>query len=391
MTMKEKKLLLLGSTGSVGTQAADVARARGYSVRAICAKSNVRTVEAQIREFRPAAAAMSDPAAAAELRTAVADTDVRIYSGIDGICEMIADSDADTAINSIIGYAGLDPTLAVIESGKDLALANKESLVVAGDIVMRRARERGVDIAPVDSEHCAIDQCLRAGTHGEIKSLIITASGGPFYGKKRGELAGITVKQALAHPTWSMGQKITIDSATLMNKGFELIEAAHLFGVGADKIRVVVHRESIIHSMVEFADNSVIAQLSVPDMRLCVQYALNRPMRDAAVIERLDLCRIGQLSFAEPDEDTFLPLRLARAAQMAGGASAAVLNAANEIAVWDFLAGKCGFTDIIDTLSYVTGEFSSYAPSVTSLDGIKEADAAARECARGYLSRSVRG
>ena len=389
MTMKEKKLLLLGSTGSVGTQAADVARARGYSVRAICAKSNVRTVEAQIREFRPAAAAMSDPAA--ELRTAVADTDVRIYSGIDGICEMIADSDADTAINSIIGYAGLDPTLAVIESGKDLALANKESLVVAGDIVMRRARERGVDIAPVDSEHCAIDQCLRAGTHGEIKSLIITASGGPFYGKKRGELAGITVKQALAHPTWSMGQKITIDSATLMNKGFELIEAAHLFGVGADKIRVVVHRESIIHSMVEFADNSVIAQLSVPDMRLCVQYALNRPMRDAAVIERLDLCRIGQLSFAEPDEDTFLPLRLAREAQMAGGASAAVLNAANEIAVWDFLAGKCGFTDIIDTLSYVTGEFSSYAPSVTSLDGIKEADAAARECARGYLSRSVRG
>ena len=390
MTMKEKKLLLLGSTGSVGSQAADVARARGYSVRAICAKSNVRTVEAQIREFRPAAAAMSDPAAA-ELRTAVADTDVRIYSGIDGICEMIADSDADTAINSIIGYAGLDPTLAVIESGKDLALANKESLVVAGDIVMRRARERGVDIAPVDSEHCAIDQCLRAGTHGEIKSLIITASGGPFYGKKRGELAGITVKQALAHPTWSMGQKITIDSATLMNKGFELIEAAHLFGVGADKIRVVVHRESIIHSMVEFADNSVIAQLSVPDMRLCVQYALNRPMRDAAVIERLDLCRIGQLSFAEPDEDTFLPLRLAREAQMAGGASAAVLNAANEIAVWDFLAGKCGFTDIIDTLSYVTGEFSSYAPSVTSLDGIKEADAAARECARGYLSRSVRG
>ena len=388
MTMKEKKLLLLGSTGSVGTQAADVARARGYSVRAICAKSNVRTVEAQIREFRPAAAAMSDPA---ELRTAVADTDVRIYSGIDGICEMIADSDADTAINSIIGYAGLAPTLAVIESGKDLALANKESLVVAGDIVMRRARERGVDIAPVDSEHCAIDQCLRAGTHGEIKSLIITASGGPFYGKKRGELAGITVKQALAHPTWSMGQKITIDSATLMNKGFELIEAAHLFGVGADKIRVVVHRESIIHSMVEFADNSVIAQLSVPDMRLCVQYALNRPMRDAAVIERLDLCRIGQLSFAEPDEDTFLPLRLAREAQMAGGASAAVLNAANEIAVWDFLAGKCGFTDIIDTLSYVTGEFSSYAPSVTSLDGIKEADAAARECARGYLSRSVRG
>lgn len=387
MTMKEKKLILLGSTGSVGTQAADVARARGYTVRAICAKSNVRTVEAQVREFKPRAAAMSDPAAAAELKTALSDTDVRVYSGIGGICEMIADSDADTAINSIIGYAGLDPTLAVIESGKHLALANKESLVVAGDIVMRRARERGVDIAPVDSEHCAIDQCLRAGEHGEIKSFIITASGGPFYGKKRSELDGITVAQALAHPTWSMGQKITIDSATLMNKGFELIEAAHLFGVGADRIRIVVHRESIIHSMVEFADNSVIAQMSVPDMRLCVQYALNRPVRDAAVIDRLDLCKICKLSFAEPDEDTFIPLRLAREAQLAGGASAAVLNAANEIAVWSFLDGKCGFTDIIDTLCYVTGAFAATAPSVKSLEGIKEADAAARECARGYLSK----
>ncbi len=387
MTMKEKKLILLGSTGSVGTQAADVARARGYTVRAICAKSNVRTVEAQVREFKPRAAAMSDPAAAAELKTALSDTGVRVYSGIGGICEMIADSDADTAINSIIGYAGLDPTLAVIESGKHLALANKESLVVAGDIVMRRARERGVDIAPVDSEHCAIDQCLRAGEHGEIKSLIITASGGPFYGKKRSELDGITVAQALAHPTWSMGQKITIDSATLMNKGFELIEAAHLFGVGADRIRIVVHRESIIHSMVEFADNSVIAQMSVPDMRLCVQYALNRPVRDAAVIDRLDLCKICKLSFAEPDEDTFIPLRLAREAQLAGGASAAVLNAANEIAVWSFLDGKCGFTDIIDTLCYVTGAFAATAPSVKSLEGIKEADAAARECARGYLSK----
>ena len=385
--MKEKKLILLGSTGSVGTQAADVARARGYTVRAICAKSNVRTVEAQVREFKPRAAAMSDPAAAAELKTALSDTGVRVYSGIGGICEMIADSDADTAINSIIGYAGLDPTLAVIESGKHLALANKESLVVAGDIVMRRARERGVDIAPVDSEHCAIDQCLRAGEHGEIKSLIITASGGPFYGKKRSELDGITVAQALAHPTWSMGQKITIDSATLMNKGFELIEAAHLFGVGADRIRIVVHRESIIHSMVEFADNSVIAQMSVPDMRLCVQYALNRPVRDAAVIDRLDLCKICKLSFAEPDEDTFIPLRLAREAQLAGGASAAVLNAANEIAVWSFLDGKCGFTDIIDTLCYVTGAFAATAPSVKSLEGIKEADAAARECARGYLSK----
>ncbi len=385
--MKNKKLILLGSTGSVGTQAADVARARGYSVRAICAKSNTRLVEAQAREFAPASVAMFDDAAARELRLLLADTDVKVYSGVEGICEMIAASDADTAINSIIGYAGLDPTLAVIESGKDLALANKESLVVAGDIVMRRARERGVDIAPIDSEHCAIDQCLRAGERGEVKSLIITASGGPFFGKKRAELFDITAAQALAHPTWSMGAKITIDSATLMNKGFEVIEAAHLFGISADKIRVVVHRESIIHSMVEFADNSVIAQMSVPDMRLCVQYALNRPERDAAVIEPLDLVRIGALSFYEPDEETFSPLKLARAAQLAGGASAAVLNAANEVAVSEFLSGGCAFTDIMDTLIYVTDEFSSSAPQVHELDGIREADRAARESAKRYLSR----
>lgn len=390
MTMKEKKLMLLGSTGSVGTQAVDVARARGYTVRAICAKSNTHLVEEQVREFHPAAAAMSDPRAAAELKIALADTDVKVYSGVDGICEMIANSDADTAINSIIGYAGLDPTLAVIESGKSLALANKESLVVAGDIVMRRAAERGVDIAPIDSEHCAIDQCLRSGKHSEVKSLIITASGGPFFGKVRSELGGITAAQALAHPTWSMGAKITIDSATLMNKGFELIEAAHLFSIDADNIRVVVHRESVIHSMVEFADNSVIAQMSVPDMRLCVQYALNRPERDAAVIDRLDLVKIGKLSFFEPDEETFKPLALARRAKTAGGASAAVLNAANEVAVADFLAGKCAFLDIMDTLEYVTEKFAKDAPHVTTLDGIKAADAAARESARAYLSERSR-
>ncbi len=390
MTMKEKKLMLLGSTGSVGTQAADVARARGYTVRAICAKSNTRAVEEQVREFRPVAAAMSDPCAAAELRLALADTDVKVYSGVDGICEMIFDSDADTAINSIIGYAGLDPTIAVIESGKSLALANKESLVVAGDIVMRRAAEYGVDIAPIDSEHCAIDQCLRSGKHNEVKSLIITASGGPFFGKKRSELGDITAAQALAHPTWSMGAKITIDSATLMNKGFELIEAAHLFDIDADNIRIVVHRESVIHSMVEFSDNSVIAQMSVPDMRLCVQYALNRPNRDAAVIDRLDLVKIGKLSFFEPDEKTFTPLALARRAQKAGGASAAILNAANEIAVGEFLAGRCAFSDIMDTLECVTEEYADDAPNVTTLDGIKAADVAARESARAYLSKKSR-
>lgn len=265
-----KSMILLGSTGSVGTQAADVARARGYDVRAICAHSNVRAVEEQIREFRPRAAAMSSPEAARDLALRVADLPVKIYAGKTGICEMIADVPADVAVNSIIGEAGLEPTLAVLKSEKRLALANKESLVIAGDIVMRTAREYGKEIAPVDSEHCAIDQCLRAGTHSEIKKLLVTASGGPFFGKMRDQLAGITAAQALAHPTWKMGPSITIDSATLMNKGFEVIEASKLFDVPAAQIEVLIQRESVVHSLVEFRDHTCIAQLSVPDMRLCV-------------------------------------------------------------------------------------------------------------------------
>ena len=378
----KKSIMLLGSTGSVGLQAADVARAQNYDVRALCANINFIKVEEQIREFGVKAAAMTDIAAAAELKLRTRDLPVRIYSGHDGICQMIADTEADLAVNSIIGTAGLLPTLAVIDSGKDLALANKESLVIAGKIVMDRAREKKVRVTPVDSEHCAIAQCLRSGSDNEIKSLIITASGGPFFGKKRNELLEITREQALAHPTWKMGAKITIDSATLMNKGFEVIEASHLFGVPGEKIDVVIHRESIIHSMVEYCDNSVIAQLSVPDMRLCVQYAIEMPYRHDAVIPKLNLAHIGTMTFAEPDLDTFIPLKLARKSLQLGGAASAVLHSANEVAVEQFLKEKIRFIDIFDTLEYVCGEMKNASECVTldsTLESVKIAASIAKE------------
>lgn len=383
----KKSIMLLGSTGSVGLQAADVARAQNYDVRALCANNNFIKVEEQIREFGAKAAAMTDIAAAAELKLRTRDLPVRIYSGHDGICQMIADTDADLAVNSIIGTAGLLPTLAVVDSGKDLALANKESLVIAGKIVMDRAREKKVRVTPVDSEHCAIAQCLRSGSDNEIKSLIITASGGPFFGKKRDELLDITREQALAHPTWKMGAKITIDSATLMNKGFEVIEASHLFDVPGNKIDVVVHCESIIHSMVEYCDNSVIAQLSVPDMRLCVQYAIEMPNRFDAVIPRLNLAKIGTMTFAEPDLDTFVPLRLARESLSLGGAASAVLHSANEVAVDQFLKNKIKFVDIFDTLEYVCSEMKNASECVT-LDSILESVNTAASMAKEYLSRN---
>ncbi len=382
----KKSIILLGSTGSVGLQAADVARAQDYDVRALCANNNFIKVEEQIREFGAKAAAMTDMAAAAELKLRTRDLPVKIYSGHDGICQMIADTEADIAVNSIIGTAGLLPTLAVIDSGKDLALANKESLVMAGEIVMSRAREKGIRVTPVDSEHCAIAQCLRSGRHDEVKRLIVTASGGPFFGKKREELGAITREQALAHPTWKMGAKITIDSATLMNKGFEVIEASHLFDIPGDRIDVLVHRESIIHSMVEFIDNSVIAQLSVPDMRHVVQYAVEAPDHCKAVIPALDLARIGSLTFAEPDLDTFVPLKLARESLALGGAASAVLHSANEVAVASFLDNKIGFTDIFDTVEYVCSNMRE-ACNCKTLEAIMSSVSDAAMMAREFLSR----
>lgn len=380
-----RSVIVLGSTGSVGTQALDVARKEGHKVKAVSANRDVKQVEEQIRYFGCESCAMADEKSAAELKIRISDTNTRVYAGSEGINEMIFESDADVALNSIIGEAGLMPTISAIKSGKRLALANKESLVVAGEIVMGLAKEHNVEILPVDSEHCAIYQCLRSGRKEDIKKLILTASGGPFFGRKRSELSKITPADALAHPTWSMGAKITIDSATLMNKGFEVIEAAHLFGVSAEKIDVVVQRESIIHSMVEYIDNSIIAQLSVPDMRLCVQYALSAPLRNSAVIDELDFGKLSQITFGKPDLETFVLLRLALDCMKAGGGMGAVLNAANEIAVSAFLSEKIGFTDIFDCVTEVV-ESLCKKQNVHTLEGILDADREARERALEYIN-----
>ena len=383
--MEKKNIAVLGSTGSVGEQALDVAEKFGMSVSAISANRNVKRVEEQARKFGVRAVAMADADAAAELKTRLADTSVKVFAGEQGICEMIASEKRDAVLNSIIGEAGLLPTLAVIDSGSRLALANKESLVVAGEIVTARAKEKGVDILPVDSEHCAIYQCLKSGADKEVKRILLTASGGPFFGKQPDELRGLTAEQALAHPTWKMGAKITVDSATLMNKGFEVIEAVHLFGVPSNRIQVVVHRESIIHSMVEYIDNSVIAQLSVPDMRLCAQYALTYPERYEAVIPELDLFEISNLTFFKPDTETFALLGCAIDAIGKGGALPAVLNAANEVAVARFLDGKLGFYDIIESVCRVVSDME-YAKDKHTLDEIIECDRAARERIRSIIA-----
>ncbi len=382
--MEVKNIAVLGSTGSVGEQALDVADKFSFNVSAISANKNFKRVEEQARKFGVSYVAMADESAAAELRVRLADTNVKVFSGEDGICQMINAEKRDTVLNSIIGEAGLLPTLAVIDSGARLALANKESLVVAGEIVMKAAREKGVEVLPVDSEHCAIFQCLKSGMNNEVKRILLTASGGPFFGKQVDELKNIRVVEALAHPTWKMGAKITIDSATLMNKGFEVIEAVHLFGVPASRIKVVVHRESIIHSMVEYIDNSVIAQLSVPDMRLCAQYAITYPQRQPAVIDELDLFEISRLTFAEPDTDTFSLLAYARDCIEKGGALPAVLNAANEIAVAEFLKGNIGFYSITECVCSVV-DGMQHAKNEHTLDGIIAADRAAREMAREIL------
>ena len=380
-----KKISVLGSTGSVGEQALDVARASSYRVTSISANKNVKRVEEQAREFGVSAVAMADENAANELKLRLADTSIKVYSGEAGICQMVADDTAETVVNSIIGEAGLLPTLSVIEKGARLALANKESLVVAGEIVMQKAKENGVEILPVDSEHSAIFQSLKSGKQSEIKKILLTASGGPFYGYGKNELASISVERALAHPTWKMGAKITVDSATLMNKGFEVIEAVHLFGVTADKIEVVVHRESIIHSMVEYIDNSVIAQMSVPDMRLCVQYAVDYPDRKIATVDELDLFSVGALTFRKPDTETFSLLKRAVESVKAGGALPAVLNAANEVAVGAFLAGKIGFYAITESVSETLLRLSS-ARNAHTLEQILGYDREARRVAADILS-----
>lgn len=376
----EKSIAIFGSTGSIGTQSIEVARKHNIKVKALTARGGIERLEEQIREFRPEYCAVLDEEKAKILKEKVADTDTVITGGEKAIEELAYNVKCDMLLNSIIGKAGLRPTLAAIESGKNIALANKETLVTAGEIVMGKAREKGVSVLPVDSEHCAIFQCLEGYPKKQVSRLILTASGGPFFGKKREELAGITPEMALAHPTWNMGQKITIDSATLMNKGFEVIEACHLFDVDVDKVDVVVHRESIIHSMVEYIDNAVLAQMGVPDMRTCIQYAITYPDRFEGLQEKLDLAKVGKMTFAQPDKDTFVLLDLAYKSMKMGGLIPAVLNGANEEAVYLFLNHKISFTDIMDMVKdVVMGYKNIESPTI---EQIEEADRNSRMLVR---------
>lgn len=384
---KDKRIVVLGSTGSVGRQTLDVAARTGAEVIAVSAASSVGQLEDQVRQFRPRFCAVRDPEAAARLRIAIADTDTKVIDGENAASEVAALPDADIVFNSTSGFAGLFPTLAAIEAGHDVALANKETLVAAGELVMSAARARGVRILPVDSEHCAVFQCLqaRADEERELRSVILTASGGPFRGYTREMLSSVTREQALRHPTWKMGPKITVDCATLMNKGLEVIEAARLYDLDADRVRVVVHPESIIHSMVEYTDNAVLAQLAVPDMRACISYALHYPRRGDAVIERLDLTSVGSLSFFQPDIKTFSLLGLAYDALRVGGTMPAVLNAANEAAVGYFLRGAVGsFTDIFDLVGETVAQLGNCPDP--DIDDIISADREARRAVERRLS-----
>ena len=342
-----KKIAILGSTGSIGTQTLEVARNNGdLEIVSLAAGSNIKKLEEQIREFHPKTAAVWSEEKAKELRAAVRDLDVRVVSGMDGLIEVCTAPEAEIVVTAIVGMIGIVPTIAAMKAGKDIALANKETLVTAGHIIIPLAKETGVKILPVDSEHSAIFQCLNGEDRGALHKILLTASGGPFRGKKREELQGIQVEDALNHPNWAMGRKITIDSSTLVNKGLEMMEARWLFGVEPKDIQIVVQPKSIIHSMVEFVDGAVIAQLGTPDMKLPIQYALYYPQRRYLPGERLDFGTLSQITFEKPDMETFTGLKLAFDAAAAGGSMPTVYNAANEKAVALFLDRKIGWLSI---------------------------------------------
>ena len=377
-----KKLSLLGSTGSIGTQALQVvenlqAQGEEIQVEVLAARSSVKLLEEQARRFHPSAVAVFDEAAARSLRDSLRDTSIQVLAGMEGLCEAAAWEGADTTLNAVVGMVGLQPTLAAIRAGKTLALANKETLVAGGAMVMEEARQHGVKILPVDSEHSAIFQCLQ-GCPGRdaLEKLILTASGGPFFGKSREELETVTREQALRHPNWDMGAKITIDSATMMNKGLEVIEASWLFELPEDRIDVVVHRESIIHSMIQYKDNAVMAQLGVPDMAVPIQYALTYPRRLPSPAGELNLWELQKLTFYPPDGDAFPCLELCREALRRGGLVPAAANGANEQAVALFLEGKIGFLDIP---RLVAKAMDQQTAGEVTLENILAADRAARD------------
>jgi 1-deoxy-D-xylulose-5-phosphate reductoisomerase len=372
-----ENIAVLGSTGSVGRQVIDTARHLNVKIDVLTADKNIELLEAQAREFNPASVAVNDETAAGRLRFNLRDTNIRVLGGKDGIAEVAAENNADTVFNSITGIAGLVPTLSAVNAKKNVALANKETLVVAGDTVMNAAKENGVTIFPVDSEHSAIFQSYDG--RNKIKKILLTCSGGPFFGKTIDELNDVGIDDVLNHPTWKMGTKITVDCADLINKGFEVIEAAMLFGVGPEQIEVLIHRESIIHSMVEYIDNAVIAQLSVPDMRLCVGYAMTYPERKSGLANELDFSGITALTFHKPDTETFSLLPLAYEALRLGGIIPAVLNGANETAVGWFLSGKIKFTDIFWIVRTAVNDFKKRNIAKPTLADIISADIDVRQ------------
>ena len=379
-----RNITILGSTGSVGRQSLEVIAACGMRVAALTARSSVQLLEEQVRQFRPELAVLTDERAAADLKVRLADTPVRVVSGPEGLEEAARLEGADTVLTAVMGMVGLRPTLAAIGEGKRIALANKETLVCGGALVMEQARLRGAEILPVDSEHSALFQCLEGSRdRGEVKRLILTASGGPFYGYTRQQLEQVTLEQALRHPNWSMGAKITVDSATLMNKGLEFIEAMHLYSMPPEKISVVIHRESIIHSMVEYCDHAILAQLGAADMRLPIQYALTWPERVPGPAQELDMARCPTLTFASPDLDTFPCLRLAMEAARRGGSAGAVLNGANEAAVELFLRGRIPFVRIPELVGRAVEEVP--VVRTPTLDDVLAADAQARQAVVSQL------
>lgn len=376
-----KKISLLGSTGSIGTQCLEVAKKYGFSVRALCANNNIKLLEEQARLFKPGFVAVFNEEKAKDLKLRLKDTDIKVKSGEEGVIEA-ASIECDIVLNSIVGIAGLKPSLAALKAKNTLALANKETLVTGGKLVLDAAKENGTEILPVDSEHSAIFQCL-SKENKEIEKIILTASGGPFFGKTVKELQNITPKEALKHPNWTMGQKITIDSATLMNKGLEVIEAVHLFNVSPEKIEVVVHKQSILHSAVEFKDGAVIGQLGTPDMKIPIQLALTYPKRFESDAPRLHLTDIGTLTFEKPDYNTFTCLNTCINAIKEGGLKPAAANGANEMAVQLFLENKIKFLQI--------GEFVEKATSMQknikdyTLNDVYNADKAAREAVLSFV------
>lgn len=375
---------ILGSTGSIGTQALEVCEKLNIKVTALAAGSNIEMLEQQARKFKPSLVAVFNEKKAPELKAALKDTNIEVVSGMDGLCLAAAHRECDTVLNSVVGMVGLLPTLTAAKAHKNIALANKETLVSGGSLVMKAVEENGVKLYPVDSEHSAIFQCLQGVPNDKALSrLILTASGGPFFGRTKKELESVTVEQALKHPNWSMGQKITIDSATMMNKGLEIIEASWLFNMPQEKISVVVHRESIIHSLIELNDNSVIAQLGVPDMKIPIQYALTYPERLQCPVKKLSLADVGKLTFFEPDIEAFECMQICRDALERGGLCPAAANGANEEAVGLFLKGKIPFLRIPELVRAAMLRQDNI--QAQSVDDVLNADKAARAFVRASV------